>query len=96
MSDRDDFERRLRTELDAWQMEVDQMQAQATAERAEAPEGLQRHVEVLQGEIDEGKALLARLLAVEGEDWEATREDVEQAWTSLTSGTRTRSSNLGG
>lgn len=94
MEDRAAYERDLRKQLDAMQVEVDQMRARSDAADADAEPEVKQQADLMQAKVDQGKALLERLEDVSDDGWAATREEVEKQWVSLTSGLRAAPNKL--
>jgi hypothetical protein len=94
MEDRAAYERDLRKQLDAMQLELDQMRARTEAADAETEPEVKEQADQLQTKVDEGKTLLARLQGASDDEWAAAREEVEEQWVSLASGLRAAPNKL--
>jgi chromosome segregation ATPase len=85
MTDKELYQQKKQAQLDTWKAEVDKLKARASELSADAQLEMGKHIETLDGKIEEGKTKLSELAQAGEEAWPPLKEGVESAWDTLKS-----------
>ena len=85
MSDKELYQQKMRAQLDEWKAEVDMLKAKASRTKADARLKMNKHIEILESKIEEGKTKLSELSSAGEDTWESIKEGVESTWDSMKS-----------
>jgi hypothetical protein len=85
MSDKELYQQKMRAQLDEWKAEVDMFKAKASRTSADARLKMNKHIEMLESKIEEGKTKLSELSSAGEDTWESLKEGVESTWDSMKS-----------
>ena len=83
MSTRDDYVEKMKTNLDAWNASIDNLEAKARVAEADAQNTYNEQIEALRKQRDDASAKLGELRAAGDDAWEDLRTGMETAWDSL-------------
>jgi len=86
MSDRELYEQKLQAQLDAWQAELDKLEAKAKGAGAEAGLETNKQIEKLEQQMAETRAKAAELGRAGDDAWSSLKDGVDRAWSSLSDG----------
>lgn len=85
MDNKELYQQKKQAQLDEWKAEIDKLKARAAGFSADAQIALNKHIEALEGNIDDGKGKLAELADASEEKWESIKDGMESAWDSMKS-----------
>lgn len=88
MTDKELFQQKMQAQLDELKADVDVLKAKASGASATAQLEMQKHIETLQGKIEDGKAKLSALAQTSEEAWVPLKEGMESAWDTMKSAVR--------
>jgi uncharacterized coiled-coil DUF342 family protein len=83
MSNRDAYVAKIQAKLDAWNADIDKLEAKARAAQADARITLDQKLNELRSKRDEAAAKLQALRSAADDAWEDLKAGVELAWESL-------------
>ncbi len=83
MTDKELHQQKKQAQLDEWQAEVDRLKAKASQASADAQLELNKQIDLLKGQIEEGKAKLAQVAESSDDAWASIKDGVESAWDTL-------------
>ena len=85
MTDKELYQQKMQAQLDTWKAEVDKLKARASGLSADAQLEMGKHIDTLEGKIEDGRAKLSELSQAGEEAWGPLKEGVESAWDTLKS-----------
>lgn len=85
MNNKELYQQKVKAQLDEWKAEVDRLRAKASGASADRQLKMNRQIEELEGQIEDGRAKLAELADTSEEAWETIKDGFESAWDSLRS-----------
>jgi hypothetical protein len=83
MSKRDEFIAKLKTKLDEWNTDLDDLEKKAQNAGAEFKHKYEKQIVELRAKRDEATSKLQQVQNAGGEAWESIKDGMENAWTSL-------------
>lgn len=83
MTTRDEYIQQLKTRLDEWSAQIDELDAKARQSQAEAKEQLQARVNELKNKRQEVQVKLSQLTGASTETWETMKTGAEVLWEDL-------------
>lgn len=88
MSTKDEFVRKMHSQLDRWNAEIDALSARASAAEADARGEYQKQIDALRARRDEARDKLKSLEAAGENAWEDMKAGVELAWDAVSDAVR--------
>lgn len=83
MSTRDAYVEKLKSQLDAWNAEVDALEGRARKAQAEAQGLYQAQIEALRAKSEQAKLQLDLLRRASEDAWSEMRAGMEKAWDDM-------------
>ena len=80
MDTRDAFIAKLKDQLDAWNMEINQLEARLHAAQGDKRIHLHEQIEMLRQHHEEAQQHLAQAQQAASENWEGIRQKAEEIW----------------
>lgn len=93
--DRDALVDSIKTSLDAWNAEIDRMQARAREAEAEARERYDTQLREMKMQRDRAEEELAKAMKASETAWKDMGEGMTDAWTAIAEGFRKASGRFG-
>jgi len=79
--DRHETQARIDAQINEWKRNLDAMKTKAEAATGDAKVAYQENVGLLQKQLDELKVRAAKAWDVADDTWDASRKDLESAWS---------------
>ncbi len=83
MSKRDDYVETLKSQLDAWNAEVDALESRARKAQTEAQAAYKAQIEALRNRSEQAKLQLDLLRRASEDAWSEMRAGMEKAWDDM-------------
>jgi predicted nucleic acid-binding Zn-ribbon protein len=80
---KEDYERRLQTQLADWKVELDRLWAKAKDAQSDAAKEMHRQIDKLKGQRETLEKDLAKMRKAGEESWKDLRAGSESAWKSM-------------
>jgi chromosome segregation ATPase len=85
MSRRDEYIEQIKTQLDAWNKQIDKLQERATIAQGDAEASLRDRMQAMREQLNQAKSKLNELQTVGADRWEATQSEMENLRGALVS-----------
>lgn len=83
MNDKELYQQKKQAQLNEWKSGMIQLRTQALAARAHSQVELNKHVKLLEAQLDEGKIKLAELIKTTGSSFESAKKGFEVTWDAI-------------
>jgi septal ring factor EnvC (AmiA/AmiB activator) len=83
MSKKELYKQKMQAQLDEWEAEVEMYKAKASGANANVQLELNKELNALKENIEQGKTKLAELADTSEDSWESIKVGVDSAWDSL-------------
>lgn len=83
MNDKELYQQKKQAQLNEWKSGMIQLRTQALAARAHSQVELNKHVKLLEAQLDEGKIKLAELIKTTGSGFESAKKGFEVTWDAI-------------
>lgn len=83
MSDRKKYVNEMKTKLDQWNKDIDELEEKTKTASTELKEGYRKQVDTLKNKRDEAAQKFEELQSATESGWEDVKEGMEQAWNSV-------------
>lgn len=93
--DRDAFVERIKSSLDAWNAEIDRLQARTREAEADARERYDTQIREMKAQRDHAEEELAKAMKASEAAWKDMGEGMTSAWTAIAEGFRKASGRFG-
>ncbi len=94
MNKRDDYVEKLKSQLDAWNADVDALESRAHKAQAEAQAVYQAQVEALRARSEQARLQLDLLRRASEDAWSEMRSGMEKAWDDMGEAVKAASSRF--
>lgn len=94
MNKRDDYVEKLKSQLDAWNADVDALESRAHKAHAEAQALYQAQVEALRARSEQARLQLDLLRRASEDAWSEMRSGMEKAWDDMGEAVKAASSRF--
>jgi uncharacterized protein YicC (UPF0701 family) len=86
MTEKELFEQKKQSQLDAWKAELDKLKAKAEGAGADARMKLNEEISRLEDRVQEGQSKLAEIRNASGDAWKSIADSLDLAWAALKQG----------
>ena len=83
MGEREQYQRELQAQLDAWKKDVAKLKSISSRVSADARATMRQHIAALESRIEECEAKLSEISGASEEAWAGLRDGVESSWSVL-------------
>lgn len=83
MRNRDEYVENLKTKLDRWNAEIDELDAKARKAKADASQDYRERMESLNRKREDARKKLEEIRDATGDAWATLREGAERTWAEL-------------
>ncbi len=83
MSTKDEYIAKLKTQLDEWSADIDELEVQAHLAKAELKDKYAVQIAELKAKRDEAEGKVSELQEAAGDAWEELKKGGEEAWGSI-------------
>ena len=83
MSKKEDYEKKLQSQLDEWKEDIDKLKAKAEKAGSEAQAEYRKQLQALKKKQDEAKEKLSELQHHSSDAWEDLKVGIDMAWEDL-------------
>lgn len=82
MNEKQEYQRKMRDQFDAWKADLDALKARSDIVSAEARAEFDKRVDLLKNKMDEVGKLLSQIAAASDESWTSVKNSIDSSWGS--------------
>ncbi|WP_295405905.1 hypothetical protein [uncultured Thiocystis sp.] len=84
MMTKEEYLEKLKTQLDEWKADIEQLRLKAADATHDTKEGIEKEIAEIKAKWDEGEVKRQEMFDSADEKWDELKEEAEQGWAHLT------------